>query len=115
MIPWWRRRRQPETTDTDAEQTVRGSFNRRGKTIYVQFDMRVLNRAVPMEIEGTCNQRPFYYRARHERWSISPHVVDHANGTEPIASGECDIDQQSDLAFALDRIYEHLIAPALDV
>lgn len=80
----------------------------------IQFDMRVLNDTVPVEIEGTCNQQTFYYRARHGRWCVTTSVLSHANGDEPIADGECDIDEQTDLGFALARIHEHVITPAAE-
>lgn len=83
------------------------------RTVPLQFDMRVLNTGLPVEIEGTCNQRPFYYRARGGTWRIFGHVVDSVGDELPFASGECDVDEQVDLGFALDRIYEYLIEPEL--
>jgi hypothetical protein len=40
-------------------------------------------------------------------------VVDYSLDSDPFAEGECSVDEQVDIGFALDRIYEHLIEPEL--
>lgn len=109
MIRWWRRRRLA-VPDDPAPAFKQISV----RSVHLQFDMRVINRTLPVEIEGTCNQRPFYYRARGGIWRIFGHVVDSVGDEPPFASGECDIDEQTDLVFAVARICEHIIQPALD-
>lgn len=106
MIGWWRRRPRPAAPDEQPPA-------RRPRTVHLQFDMRVINTTLPVEIEGTCNQRPFYYRARSGYWRIDAHVVNCAANQEPYASGDCDIDEQTSLRFAFDRIFEHVMEPEL--
>lgn len=66
--------------------------------------LRVLNPFIPMEIEGNVDGRPFYYRQRGDRWTISTHVVDWADKNNvPIAEGTAD-EAEDNLATALNRI-----------
>jgi hypothetical protein len=71
---------------------------------HVVMVFEILCPVAPLEITGTVDGRPFYYRGRHERWGVYPGLEEYGNRRPPIASGNAVSGEEADLAFAMNCI-----------
>lgn len=68
------------------------------------FVFQVITPYVPLEIIGTINGHPFYYRGRHDRWAVYDNILTYGNHGTAIKNGDTSHGRENELSFAIVRI-----------